>query len=911
MMGRNMKELSFKKFVQLDTAGWIAAASLILCGLSGALLAIPFDFFRAYPSIFELLLFNPVGSLVRNFHYWSAQLFFLFAILHIYDHFSKSTESNIRNYRTWLILCMALLFLGYEMISGFILKGDAAGLQAARILSSLLESVPVFGKMLRSAFTGSEDHRQIVYVQHIATGTIILIIAVYEHVRTFRLRMKTLVVVFAGLFLISLIFRAPFGLSDSNELKGPWFFLGIQEMLHWTSYPFLVIFLILVLFLLLIFLPRFGKKGRSMIKWTFLLVGILYLFVTLLVFLFRGENWDWRYGSGNRFSGEPAVVFDPIHLFERKVPVSMPENTKTEGCLVCHGAMKGLSDSHNPASTGCYACHHGDPFSSDKRMAHRNMILIPGNFSNVRQTCGTQNCHSEITDRILNSQMTTLSGIVGIDRFVFGETFSLNDTCSVNYICQSAADTHFRSLCAGCHLGNEKHSTGQAVWLERGGGCNACHLQYTDKATATMKQMQSKILDKGDETHPAIDIRVTNDRCKSCHSRSGRISLSYEGWCETTLKTSEVSDTTRFRILPDDRVVEFIGADIHHQKGMGCIDCHGSYEIMGDGKHHIHKEDAVRVQCVDCHSSGEPKSMAIGKLPDRESLMIAGLRKENPDNKVVVTANGNQPLLNTIVDSMNQISLKDKLTGKIHKSIRISPVCSRGKGHGRLGCETCHSAWVPQCIGCHTAYEKNTPGMDMLTGMPTKGSFVEYAGKIMAEAPVLGVNESAGGNIVTAMPGMIMTMDQEFFANGKGKSFFRLYAPASGHTTQRTGRSCKSCHNNPLAIGYGRGELKYESLGTTGTWTFVPRFTLNENDQLPEDAWTGFLKEAKAPYATRSGLRPFSVKEQKRILLVGSCLTCHDEKSKVMELSLEDFKLTLAKRSKKCVLPPLGPLGDL
>ena len=55
-------------------------------------------------------------------------MFFLFAILHIYDHFSKSTESNIRNYRTWLILCMALLFLGYEMISGFILKGDAAGL---------------------------------------------------------------------------------------------------------------------------------------------------------------------------------------------------------------------------------------------------------------------------------------------------------------------------------------------------------------------------------------------------------------------------------------------------------------------------------------------------------------------------------------------------------------------------------------------------------------------------------------------------------------------------------------------------------------------------------------------------------------------------------------------------------------
>jgi hypothetical protein len=44
------------------------------------------------------------------------------------------------------------------------------------------------------------------------------------------------------------------------------------------------------------------------------------------------------------------------------------------------------------------------------------------------------------------------------------------------------------------------------------------------------------------------------------------------------------------------------------------------------------------------------------------------------------------------------------------------------------------------------------------------------------------------------------------------------------------------------------------------------------------------------------------VAEQKQILQVGSCLTCHDEKSKVMDQALENWEKTLAGRSKKCVL---------
>jgi len=888
-----------KKFVQFDTAGWIAVSSLLLCGLSGTLLAIPYDFARAYQSLFELLLFNPAGIFVRNLHYWSAQVFFIFSLLHIWDHLSKSTESNIRGRRTWFILCLVSVFLGYEMISGFILKGDAAGMQARRILASLLGSVPFIGKMLSNAFTGTEEHWLVVYVQHIAAGTILLFIGFYEHQKSIWPRSKTFMIVMSVLFFLSLIFRAPLGLAESAQLKGPWFFVGIQELLHWTSYPGVIMILFLVLFATLFFLRDLSENARFWIKRVLLAVAILYLVMTVMVLLFRGESWEWQGVSNSGPKDGPKLIFDPVR-FGEETPATLPANGKSEGCMLCHGAMKGLSESHNPATIGCFACHRGDPFTSDKKTAHKNMILVPGNFSNVLQTCGTQDCHREISERIVRSKMTTQSGIIGVDKFVFQETKSLDDSFHVSELGHSAADTHLRNLCAGCHLGKEKSSTGNVAWLDRGGGCNACHLQYSEKATASMKRMQSKTSDQAEEIHPTIDIQVSNERCKSCHSRSGRISLSYEGWNETSLKPSEVSDTVRYGILPDNRVLEFIQADVHHLKGMACIDCHTSYDIMGDGKHHNHKESAVQVQCIDCHPADKPISVPIGKLSDRESQMIAWLRKYNPRERVVVTAKRQQSLLNTRVDSIGRIVLTDKLNSKAHISKPMSPVCSKGKGHERLSCQSCHTAWVPQCIGCHNSWEKNTPGFDLLTGKPTSGSWVEYAGKSFAEPPVLGINEEGGGKVVTAMPGMIMTIDQESFTMGKGNSFHRLYAPASGHTTQREGRNCKSCHNNPLAIGFGRGELRYDHSRTSGQWTFEPRFALNENDHLPEDAWVGFLKEAKSPYATRNGLRPFTVKEQMRILEVGSCLTCHDEKSKVMERALENFQQTLAGRNKKC-----------
>ena len=671
-----MDQQKLKKLLQFDTAGWIASSSLLICAISGMLLAIPYDFTRAHQSISEMLLLNPAGTLVRNFHYWSAQLFFVFTLLHVYDHLKKSTDTNIKNSRTWLILCLALLFLGYEMISGFILKGDAAGIQARNIISSLLDSVPIFGTLLSAAFTGSAENSQVVYIQHVATGTILLFVAVYDHVKTIWPKRKSWLIVFIFILVISLLFRAPLGLADSNEVKGPWFFVGIQEMLHLTSHPAYIVILLGAFMAIVYFLPKLTVKIRKPLKLILLGIGILYLLMTMVALLFRGENWEWKSMRENRLSGEQLLIFDPVHLFRSEGAAKLALNQKAESCLLCHGAMEGLSESHNPAVIGCVACHKGDPYSTDQTLAHRHMIMVPGDFSNVHQTCGTQNCHSDITDRMQKSLMTTQSGIIAVDKFIFGETASLNDSFHIKALGHSAADTHLRNLCAGCHLGKEKTKTGNAEWLERGGGCNACHLHYNELATESMKRMQAKTPGTTVEIHPTIDIQVSNERCLSCHSRSGRISLSYEGWNETG-EGSKLNPGVKSKILPDKRVLEFVQADVHHQKGMACIDCHTSYDLMGDGKHPAHKEEAVSIQCMDCHPSGKINAVEIASLPDKESQMIAWLRKTDPKTKVVLTAKNQQALLNTRLDSLNRIFLTDKLSGKDHESKPQALVCSK------------------------------------------------------------------------------------------------------------------------------------------------------------------------------------------------------------------------------------------
>jgi hypothetical protein len=597
-------------------------------------------------------------------------------------------------------------------------------------------------------------------------------------------------------------------------------------------------------------------------------------------------------------SGNNETEAQPIKTY------TIVKNEGAETCLNCHADMTGFVADHDPQKIGCASCHLGNPNAEEEDASHEGMVLIPGNVATANLTCGTVECHPGIPQRIENSLMNTMSGVITIDRYAFGESETFDAHAHVKDLGQSAADMHLRNLCVSCHLGREKLISEPVSESTRGGGCNACHLNYSDEAIVSLENYK-----KGEsmQVHAALNMEVTNNHCFGCHSRSGRISTSYEGWHETRYTDEEVAGKPGFRKMADGRNFEFIQEDVHHTFGLQCIDCHNASEVMGDGNLYMHSEEAVRVRCQDCHFQEAPEVVALADL-DAESKKIIALRSTLSElERFVKGEQADEAMINVSLDDSEQPFFISKNSGK---RLALSPpaeICTRGDAHDELTCSACHTSWTPQCIGCHNTYEPQTKSFDMLDRKVIDGKWIEHLGEFFSDEPTLGIVENEEGrHVKTFVPGMVMTIDESSFPQDEADndfSFHRLFAPLEAHTTVKEGRDCKSCHNDPLAIGYGRGTLTYAKEGGLGRWTFVAEYADEEYDNLPQDAWIGFLELPKGTPATRSNARPFTPEEQKRILTVGACLTCHQDNSKVMMQSLDDFERVLKRVSSKCVMP--------
>ncbi|MBK6948295.1 MAG: hypothetical protein IPH16_09745 [Haliscomenobacter sp.] len=86
-----------------------------------------------------------------------------------------------------------------------------------------------------------------------------------------------------------------------------------------------------------------------------------------------------------------------------EVPAPMAVSGSEETCLNCHQGMTGFEPAHQPEHIGCTPCHGGNPSEKRAAKAHEGMILIPGNLSDARQTCGRAGCHPDMVHRVENS----------------------------------------------------------------------------------------------------------------------------------------------------------------------------------------------------------------------------------------------------------------------------------------------------------------------------------------------------------------------------------------------------------------------------------------------------------------------------------------------------------------------------
>jgi hypothetical protein len=557
-----------------------------------------------------------------------------------------------------------------------------------------------------------------------------------------------------------------------------------------------------------------------------------------------------------------ALIFLPIiigligYLVTRENKTKRPDTLSVttagfvEMCLSCHTEEK-LDTAHDMKIVGCSPCHLGDPMTIDKDKAHKGMALNPGDLRIVQQTCGTEGCHPADIKKVKNSLMATNRGILATLLYYWGEAETQNGDYSIEKLLNSGETSlaldYFRKLCASCHLWKQKNADPNAPLFvqEKGGGCTACHFVMPEgMSTTTVTSFDKSDYVAGKDKkkpHPLIIKKIPDENCIRCHNRSGRIGLSYIGKYEaegygTPYEEGEHSS----KQLAGERFYLEIAEDIHHLKGMSCIDCHVRDEIMGDGTSYAHYEEQLEISCEMCHSATPGTT-----------------RKNKPVNNII-QKNGNFVLVGKNDEKERPLNLPKP------------DVCTY-PGHKRLTCESCHSTWVPQCYGCHVKKDDRETHLDKLTLEKTPGWWEEGRSYIRYEKPMLGVWKD---RIVIVTPGcqdVVTLINKEGEISGGFNRF--TMAAINPHTTQLKGRICKDCHAEPKTVGLGEGTVTKEG----GKWEFYP---VDQGIDTMEGRTVGLdtfvtIEGKPLQHGSRKDLRPFNKEELERILRVGLCLSCH------------------------------------
>jgi len=503
-------------------------------------------------------------------------------------------------------------------------------------------------------------------------------------------------------------------------------------------------------------------------------------------------------------------------------------NVYANECVVCHvSSVAHLNKQHQFAQQTCVACHHGDESASSESVAHKGLITSPGNLSNAEQICAI--CHPKHVRGVTKGPMHTGKHIVRTTREILQPDFQ-HQSGSFQQLGHGLADSMLRKQCASCHLGHERKRQQPDAVTDRGGGCLACHLNALPG-----------------NLHPILTRKVEDARCFGCHSRSGRISMSYAGLAEVDTIAAAYEPVSLAK-LPDGRLVQRMNPDIHHQAGMACIDCHTGSGLMNlnTGK----TTNRVDISCSDCHANNNAR-LTIDNWPQQHQSMLKHIPFEASNNQGFLQTSSGTPLIH-IDTSKDTLLLYPKLGGT-PKPIPTAKHTHlpRFNEHEKLSCDSCHAQWIPTCLGCHMHYDEEGKQWDYAEQQFTPGVWHEQRWNTGSGPTTLGKTDE--NSVDVFLPGMIMTLDHPDLDNSR---FIRRFAPISPHTTG-SARTCAACHHSSTTLGLGKGKLQ----DTKGQIRFDPEME-KLVDGLPADAWTDLHQQN---FNESSYPRPFTNHEIEQI----------------------------------------------
>ncbi len=354
--------------------------------------------------------------------------------------------------------------------------------------------------------------------------------------------------------------------------------------------------------------------------------------------------------------------------------------------------------------------------------------------------------------------------------------------------------------CGDCHLGSAGANNRAGDF--RSSGCSACHMPYSlggRSGSSDPNVLKNEPLDPDDidaperahlRTHQIRNIAKTlpggvtvegidDVTCAGCHQGSNRTVMQY--WGIRLDQNADVRNGFQYPANPmdydtthgDARLFDpavgnntFNGRngnqylltedydgdgrddtpeDVHYEAGLGCIDCHGSYDLHGgdvqdqDREILSHMEQAVAIRCENCHGT-----------VDAYAATVSGTTYGGQTAQLAVDSSGN-PLRHVVQSAPGEFYLTSRLTGDVHYVPQTRDVVvDRGKLHpltqqalysamasyamGRvdadpgngigpqqtggvtsgfshadnMDCAACHSSWTNTCMGCHLSGDYNT-----------------------------------------------------------------------------------------------------------------------------------------------------------------------------------------------------------
>ena len=274
--------MTLKQIFYENKWGGQALISLFISCLSGIVLAWQYSTLEPFYSTSTIELTTPFGSFWRSLHYYSSQAFFLFLVAHLVIIILQNNAEMKRP--AWIRLTMSIPVALLLLFTGYILRGDATGEAAGAIAEHITLSIPVIGQALNQVlFAIDSNGVKRVYANHLISLMILGGFCVWPHLRRYSARWRDHLILILLTLAGSIIYSAPMEPSQLGilHIKGPWFFLGLQELLRYMPVFWAGVFFPMLLIVALLLFPS-RKKSKTNYAVLIALWFFVYIILSLI-----------------------------------------------------------------------------------------------------------------------------------------------------------------------------------------------------------------------------------------------------------------------------------------------------------------------------------------------------------------------------------------------------------------------------------------------------------------------------------------------------------------------------------------------------------------------------------------------------------------------------------------------------